>query len=115
MRAAALLTSPPDLQLGRLLRSCPKVFGGGQSQGTSGSEHALLVCRVELRRGSRLILLSHHLLKADQSPPGQAWQLRLQRGAGGQQDRDHRRLMRRYWVTAIGAKTAMIATQHRVA
>ncbi len=28
-------------------------------------------------------------------------------------DLDHLRLMRRYWVTAIGAKIAMIAKQHK--
>lgn len=32
---------------------------------------------------------------------------------GGQQEMDHRLLMRRYCTTAMGAKTAMMATQHK--
>ena len=115
MRAPALSTTVSDIQLRRIFEVSAGAMGRDQTQRCARAERAQLICRVSPPQGILVILSRHDVFDMTERAAGQLRKPRLQFRTGGQQGGDHRLLMRRYWLTAIGAKTAMIARQHSMA
>lgn len=115
LTGTALLALTVNLQFSRSLEAAALMLGSDKTQRRPGGECASPVRGMSLCRRGRMILRPRCLADAGECAVGQTWQVAIKFGAGRLENRDHRKLIRRYCVTAMGAKMAMIATQQSVA